>query len=61
MQNSGHSPTIGRALGTLARDFLRFAGPRLRPAAILVAHRDSTLAHCESVIMNQHSPSDATE
>jgi len=28
-----------------------------KPAAILIAHRDSTLGHCETVVDIQHSPS----
>ena len=31
-----------------------------RPAAILIAHRESTLGHCDSVVEIQHSPSGAT-
>ena len=32
-----------------------------RPGAILIAHRDSTLSHCETVVDIQHSPSGATK
>jgi ABC-type multidrug transport system fused ATPase/permease subunit len=29
-----------------------------RPAALIVAHRESTLRHCDSVLAIQHSPSE---
>jgi ABC-type bacteriocin/lantibiotic exporter with double-glycine peptidase domain len=28
-----------------------------RPAAVIIAHRDSTLGHCETVVDIRHSPS----
>ena len=32
----------------------RLKGIDLRPAAIVVAHRESTLSHCDSVLSVQH-------
>jgi ABC-type multidrug transport system fused ATPase/permease subunit len=32
-----------------------------RPAALIVAHRESTLRHCDSVLAIQHSPSENAE
>jgi ABC-type transport system involved in Fe-S cluster assembly fused permease/ATPase subunit len=32
-----------------------------RPAALVVAHRDSTLTHCDSVISIQHGIMNAAE